>query len=171
MAIRDVVVTARIAERLFCPYTGKKVEVHMYVQPGSITFCAPGAFTLSEPVDSMKVLLQRSTMRNGVSGVVPVSKGAVDLFTGRRLQVREFPDGRCCYVGGFNPRAACPTLGEFVYRYTMRDGKATMPKPKEMKAERVERRPPPPKKDVDPSAETVKAAEKAVDKANKAARR
>lgn len=126
---RDVVVTVREVEKLFCPYTGKHVEVHMLVKPGSITFCAPKAFTLAEPVGSVEELLRRASMRDGVSGVVDGAGARVDVYTGEELRLREFPDGRVCFTGGFNPRSACDSLEEFLYRFTMRDGVAKMAKP------------------------------------------
>ena len=84
---RDVVVTVREVEKLFCPYTGKHVEVHMLVKPGSITFCAPKAFTLAEPVGSVEELLRRASMRDGVSGVVNGPDARVDVYTGEELRL------------------------------------------------------------------------------------
>ena len=163
MAVRDVVVTTRSVERLFCPYTGKLVEVHMIVQPGSIVFCAPTAFTLAEPVEGIDNLIRRSTMRNGVTGVVTPSEGAKDVYTGETLRMRDFGDGRFSFVGGFNPRAACQSLDEFLYRFTMRAGVPTIPPPEDMKVEAVVRTRRPRSRQVAVSQTTLEAAEKAAE--------
>ena len=163
MAIRDVVVTVRSVERLFCPYTGKHVEVHMLVQPGSIVFCAPAAFTLAEPVKGLDNLIRRSTMRDGVTGVVSNAEGMVDAYTGKKLRLRSLGDDMFCFVGGFNPRAACGSLEEFIYRFTMRDGKPHVDPPSEFAVETTVRAREPRQKSVDVSAETLAAAEKAAE--------
>ena len=159
---RDVVVTVKEAERLFCPYTGKHVEVHMLVKPGSITFCAPHAFTLAEPVKDVAELNRRASMRDGVTGVVNGPNLRVDLYTGDPLRLRELADGRVCYVGGFNPRAACESLEEFLYRFTMRNGEAKMKPPKEFEAVKPKRMTFGRKKDVDVSEDTMRFAHEMV---------
>jgi hypothetical protein len=158
--IVDVVVTAPEAAEVKCPYTGKRMEVHMVVQPGSVVFSAPDAFTLSEPVGTMEELLLRASMRNGMTGSVP--KGATQRcpYTGKTLRIREMPDGRVCFVGGFNPRAGSPSLGEFLYYATMRDGVPTRNRPECMKAERPSQVRYLKKKDVQPSQATMEVAER-----------
>lgn len=162
--VTDVVVTAREAQHLKCPFTGRDLVVHMIIQPGSVAFCAPDAFTLAEPVSNMAELIQRSTMRNGVSGVVDQKHSRVDPYTGEELRFRELPDGRVCFVGGFNPRAACDSLGQFIYRATMRDGKTSLDNPEKVKAEHTIVQRTLKHKDLKVSDETMKAAESAVEK-------
>lgn len=164
---RDVVVTVREAERLFCPYTGKHVEVHMYVKPGSITYCAPHAFTLAEPVATLEELLRRASMRDGVAGVAAGDDARTDVRTGEPLVLRELPDGRVFFSGGFNPRAACDSLEEFLYRFTMRGGKAVMPEPKAFQPVKPERLFAPKHRDTEISEDTARAADSLVRKSGK----
>lgn len=161
----DVVVTDRKATGLKCPFTGENLVVHMVVHPGSIVFNAPGAFTLAEPVDRLDTLFMRASMRNGVSGAAPVDGPVLDPYTGAPLALKTLPDGRVCYVGGFNPRAACESLDRFVYMASMRDGKTDMPPPGEFVVEKPRAVRYLKHKSVDVSQDTVDAAEAAVDKA------
>lgn len=156
----DVVVTAPEASGVRCPFTGDPMEIHMVVQPGGVMFSAPDAFTLSEPVESYERLLLRATTRNGVSGAVPSNATPLCPYTGEALRLRELPDGRVCFVGGFNPRAGFKTLGEFLYRATMRDGVAVLDLPGEFDAEAPARRRFLKHKDIQPTQATMEVAEK-----------
>lgn len=164
---RDVVVTVQAVERLYCPHTGKKVEVHMIVRPGSIVFCAPAAFTLAEPVKGLDNLYRKATMRNGVTGTISKEKGTYDLFTGKKMRLRELGNDMYCFTGGFNPRAACESLEEFLYRFTMRDGKAVLPEPKGLVVEQPAVTHIPLKKETTVSDATLDAAVEAVEKSGK----
>lgn len=161
----DVVVTDRKADGLRCPFTGNRLVVHMVVHPGSIVFNAPDAFTLAEPVDGLDTLFMRASMRNGVSGAAPVEGPVRDPYTGETLTLKTLPDGRVCYVGGFNPRAACESLDRFVYMASMRDGRTDMPPPAEFVVEKPGVSRCLKHKSIDVSQDTVAAAEAAVDKA------
>lgn len=165
--VRDVVVTVPAVERLYCPHTGKKVEVHMLVRPGSIVFCAPAAFTLAEPVKGLDNLYRKASMRNGVTGTIGKDKAGRDLFTGKLLRLREHGNDMYSFAGGFNPRAACSSLEEFLYRFTMRDGVATMPEPQEFSAEKPAAHHQVHAHDTQVSQDTLDAAAKAVEASGK----
>lgn len=127
--MKSVKVTVSEAANLTCPYTGLPLEVHMNVAPGSITFSAPDAFCVQEPVASYEVLMDRLSMRNGIAGVVEGNEMMKDAYTGEILQIRELPDGRVAVRGGFNPRAAKESVEEFAYYASMRGGKTDRRKP------------------------------------------
>lgn len=127
--MKSVKVTVSEAANLTCPYTGLPLEVHMNVAPGSITFSAPDAFCIQEPVESYEVLMDRLSMRNGIAGVVKGNEMMKDAYTGEILQIRELPGGRVAVKGGFNPRAAKESVEEFAYYASMRGGNATRQKP------------------------------------------
>lgn len=165
--MKSIAVTAPEAQRLRCPFTGKPLTVHMHISPGSVTFSAPDAFSLKVPRGSLKTLLDDASMRNGVYGAVTVDKAMTDPYTGEKLRVREFPDGRVCLIGGFNPRAAVSTLGEFIYRASMRDGVTDMTPPVSIKIEKPEAHRPEPKAEEEVSEETMEAAERIVSDAVK----
>lgn len=156
----DVVVTAREVDTLICPYTGEKLEVHMVVQPGSVTYSAPKAFTLHEPVATMEELLLRASMRNGVTGSVPGKGPVICAYTGEPLRLRTLPDGRVCFTGGFNPRAMSESLGEFVYKASMRNGETEMKSPTEFRIHKSSKHRYLRKKEITPSADTMATAEK-----------
>lgn len=127
--MKSVIVTADEVSKLTCPYTGKPLVVHMDVAPGSITFSAPDAFSIHEPVADHATLMRRLSMRNGIEGAVKGGDILFDAYTGERLRFRDFPDGKVAVCGGFNPRAAKLDLSEFAYFASMRNGKTDRKKP------------------------------------------
>ena len=165
----DVIVTAPAARDLVCPFTGKRLVVHMYIKPEGFIFCAPDAFTLSEPVDKIDTLYRRASMRNGVEGMATQGLRNIDPYTGSPLRLRTLEDGRVSLVGGFNPRSACTSLEEFVYKASMRDGKTDIPVPQV--TQRVAA-PEKPKhiakpKDIELSEDALRVADAAVRKSGK----
>ena len=118
------VTTAR-ATGIKCPYTGRTLDVYLTVVNGSVLYSCPDAFTPSEPVDSLETLQDRASMRKGVAGLADGVKEPVCAYTGKPLRLVMTPDGKYCYVGGFNPRRAFPDLDKFLYYLTMRNGVAS----------------------------------------------
>lgn len=127
--MKSVIVTADEATGLTCPYTGKSLVVHMNVTPGAVTFNAPDAFSVHEPVKDCDTLMRRLSMRNGVEGIVTGAAAMTDPYSGEKFRFRDFPDGRVAVCGGFNPRAARLGLAEFAYYASMRNGKTDRRKP------------------------------------------
>lgn len=127
--MKSVKVTVSEASGLVCPYTGRPLEVHMNVAPGSITFNAPDAFCVQQPVDSVEILLDRLSMRNGVAGSVSGDAMMRDAYTGEILRIRDLPGGKVAAAGGFNPRAAKQSVEEFAYYASMRAGVPSRPRP------------------------------------------
>lgn len=160
----DVIVTAAGADNIVCPFTGKKIVVHMFVHPGSVVFCAPDAFTLAEPVADLETLYLKASMRGGITSTID-RKNVVDPYTGKQLKLRVFPDGRMSFVGGFNPRAAVDSLEKFMYMATQRGGIPVMDPPEGFSAEKVSRKRALRHKDLSVSQDTLDMAEKAVDRA------
>ena len=155
-------VTVPRALGLKCPYTGEGLDVYLTVVQGGVLYSCPHAFTLAEPVGSLAELQDRASMRNGVRGVADGAARPACAYTGERLLLRELPDGRYMYAGGFNPRRAFTDLDELLYYLTMRNGVATREKPgPRIPVERV--RPEPPKRPderTEPSDATLEAMEK-----------
>lgn len=127
--MKSVIVTADEVVGLVCPFTGKPLVVHMNVAPGSVTFSAPDAFSVHEPVKDYDTLMRRLSMRNGVEGIVTGGAAMIDPYSGEKFRFRELPDGRVTVCGGFNPRAVKFGLAEFVYSASMRGGKTDRRKP------------------------------------------
>lgn len=162
-SVRSVKVTAREASGVVCPFEGRPVEIYMHVQPGSITYSAPHAFSLQVPVEGLERLVDKATMRNGVAGAVGKSGLPKDPYTGETLSLRDFGDGRYCYTGGFNPRAARESLEELVYFLKMRDGKSPAPRPESLPpVTSVTEKPVAKPHDIELSEETLRAATEAV---------
>lgn len=160
--MRSITVTAPEVQNLRCPFTGRKLVVQMHVNPGSVTFSAPDAFSLKAPRKCLNDLLDDASQRNGVFGAVARDSAWVDPYTGERFQLRELPDGSVFFTGGFNPRMACKTLGEFIYRATMRDGHTDMEPPAGLVAEKPTGTRTPSAVDTTPDDAVMEAADRAV---------
>lgn len=122
-------VTVPRARGIKCPYTGKEIDVFLTVGNGTVLYSCPGAFTLREPVGGLAELQDRASMRNGVCGAADGTKHPRCAYTGEKLLLRNLPDGRYFYAGGFNPRQAYRDLDELLYFLTMRNGTASRPRP------------------------------------------
>lgn len=127
IAFNEVVVDSPAVNGLVCAYTGTPFHVVMRAIPGFVTFSAPDAFSLHEPVDQKDIplLLLRASMRNGVAGAVSDEKRMFDAYTGARLVLTKTAEGKYYLEGGFNPRAGKRSLAEFIKYASMRDGKPT----------------------------------------------
>ncbi len=144
-------VTVPRALGIKCPYTGDVLDVYLTVAAGGVLYSCPNAFSLAEPVDTLRTLQDRASMRNGVAGVADGAKRPVDAYTGEPLKLRVHPDGRFSYAGGFNPRRAYTDLDELLYYLTMRDGVPSREKP----AAKEPVRKAPPRTEARPDARTT----------------
>lgn len=126
----EVKVTSKLAEGLTDGFTGRPLEVFMEVKAKSPPmFYCPNAFSVHVPHDSLEALQDAVSMKNGVCGLRDATHPTCP-YTGAKLKLRPFPDGRFAYAGGLNPRRAFGSLEDLVYHLTMRDGKASVAKPK-----------------------------------------
>lgn len=125
----EVKVTSRLVERLTDGFTGRPLEVFMEVKAKSPPmFYCPNAFSVHVPYDSLEALQDAVSMKNGVCGLRDATHPTCP-YTGDKLRLRPFPDGRVAYAGGLNPRRAFCSLDELVYMLSMRDGRPAFPKP------------------------------------------
>lgn len=125
----EVKVTSKLAEGLTDGFTGRPLEVFMEVKAKSPPmFYCPDAFSVHVPYDSLEALQDAVSMKNGVCGLRDATHPTCP-YTGAKLKLRPFPDGRFAYAGGLNPRRAFESLEELVYHLSMRDGKPGARKP------------------------------------------
>lgn len=125
----EVKVTSKLAEGLTDGFTGLPLEVFMEVKAKSPPmFYCPNAFSVHVPYDSLEALQDAVSMKNGVCGLRDATHPTCP-YTGAKLKLRPFPDGRFAYAGGLNPRRAFESLEELVYHLSMRDGKTDVAKP------------------------------------------
>lgn len=125
----EVKVTSKLAEGLIDGFTGRHLEVLMEVKAKSPPmFYCPDAFSVHIPYDSLEALQDAVSMKNGVCGIRDATHPTCP-YTGAKLKLRPFPDGRFAYAGGLNPRRAFESLEDLVYHLSMRDGKTEMEKP------------------------------------------
>lgn len=125
----EVKVTSKLAEGLTDGFTGLPLEVFMEVKAKSPPmFYCPNAFSVHVPYDSLEALQDAVSMKNGVCGLRDATHPTCP-YTGAKLKLRPFPDGRFAYAGGLNPRRAFESLEELVYHLSMRDGKTKVAKP------------------------------------------
>ena len=124
---QEVTVTSRDFEGIVNPYTGEPVRVKMVVGCGpEPLFHAPDTFSTNDLQESTRRLYELWSRVGGRQGL---RTGAPKCaYTGEPMTVAEF-DGGYHFVGGFNPKVLM-TRDEFLYYATMRDGKATRPRPK-----------------------------------------
>lgn len=124
-----VKVTSKLVEGLTDGFTGQPLEVLMEVKPKSPPmFYCPDAFSVHVPYDSLAALQDAVSMKNGVCGLRDATHPTCP-YTGAKLKLRPFPDGRFAYAGGINPRRAFESLEDLVYHLSMRDGKTRVEKP------------------------------------------
>ena len=117
-----VKVTSKLVEGLTDGFTGEPLEVYMTVTAGvPPLYNCPNAFSVHIPHDSLALLQDDVSMENGVRGLRD-AVNPVCPYTGERLLLRTFPDGRFSYKGGLNPRVAFRSLEELRYRLSMRNG-------------------------------------------------
>lgn len=125
----EVKVTSKLAEGLTDCFTGRPLEVFMEVKAKSPPmFYCPDAFSVHVPFVSLEALQDAVSMKNGVCGLRDAIHPTCP-YTGAKLKLRQFPDGRFAYAGGLNPRRAFESLEDLVYHLSMRDGKTDMAKP------------------------------------------
>lgn len=125
----EVKVTSKLAEGLTDGFTGLPLEVFMEVKAKSPPmFYCPNAFSVHIPYDSLEALQDAVSMKNGVCGLRDTIH-PVCPYTGAKLKLRPFPDGRFAYAGGLNPRRAFESLEDLVYHLSMRNGKTSVAKP------------------------------------------
>lgn len=110
----DIEITAREACGIRCPFTGAELHIVGHIDGGHIVYNAPDAFSLAEPQESIERLYARASMRNGVEGGITRDESLTDPYTGNRLTLKQLPDGRYIFRGGFDPRRAMMSLAEFV---------------------------------------------------------
>lgn len=91
-------------------------------------FYCPEAFSVHVPYDSLEALQDAVSMKNGVCGIRDAIHPTCP-YTGAKLKLRPFPDGRFAYAGGLNPRRAFESLEDLVYHLSMRGGKPVARKP------------------------------------------
>lgn len=124
-----VKVTSKLVEGLTDGFTGKPLEVFMTITKGvPPLYNCPDAFSVHIPYSSLESLQDAVSMKNGVCGLRDIVN-PTDPYTGEKLLLRVFPDGRFSYKGGLNPRMAFNSIEELVYHLAMRDGKANTKKP------------------------------------------
>lgn len=125
----EVKVTSKLAEGLIDGFTGRPLEVLMEVKAKSPPmFYCPNAFSVHVPYDSLEALQDAVSMKDGVCGLRDVIHPTCP-YTGAKLKLRPFPDGRFAYAGGLNPRRAFESLEDLIYHLSMRDGKTNVSKP------------------------------------------
>ena len=125
----EVKVTSRLAEGLTDGFTGRPLEVFMEVKEKSPPmFYCPNAFSVHVPYDSLSTLQDAVSTKDGVCGLRDAVHPTCP-YTGDKLKLRPFPDGRFAYAGGLNPRRAFESLEDLVYHLSMRDGKTDVAKP------------------------------------------
>ena len=125
----EVKVTSKQAEGLTDGFTGRPLDVFMEVKAKAPPmFYCPDAFSVHVPYDSLDALQDAVSMKNGVCGLRDATHPTCP-YTGAKLKLRPFPDGRFAYAGGLNPRRAFESLEDLVYHLSMRDGKPGVAKP------------------------------------------
>lgn len=126
----EVKVTSKLVEGLTDGFTGRPLEVFMEVKAKSpLMYYCPNAFSVHVPHDSLAALQDAVSMKNGVRGLRDATHPTCP-YTGAKLKLRPFPDGRFAYAGGLNPRRAFASLEDLVYHLSMRDGKTNVSKPR-----------------------------------------
>lgn len=120
--------TAAKFRNIMNPYTGEPIAVTMLVRDqGTPLFFASDTYSTTDFFPTVQQVLDMWDRVNGVGG----TKRRDSLkcaYTGEDLHVEEVPGAGFHLVGGFNPKALASD-DEFLYRVTMRDGKAVMPEP------------------------------------------
>lgn len=122
----EVTVTSKEFDGIINPYTGKVIQVKMIVGCGpEPLFHAVDTYSTADLCQTTQELYRlwgRVEGREGLRSGQPKC-----AYTGETLSVQEI-DGQYRFAGGFDPRVL-RTREEFLYLVTMRDSKATRPKP------------------------------------------
>ena len=157
----EIIITDKCVRGLKCPFTGQELKVVGHIGGGHIVYNAPEAFSLSEPQASVERLYARATMRNGVEGAVSREEAMIDPYTKNRFELKQLPDGRFQFRGGFDPRMGRMSLAEFVTLASC--GKRRMtPPPEATSVEHIEEEVP---TEADDSNDPHKAVEEMSEKA------
>ena len=133
----EINITAREARGIKCPFTGQELQIVGHIDGGHIVYNAPEAFSLAEPQASVERLYARASMRNGVEGAVSREEAMTDPYTGARFTLKQLPDGRFMFRGGFDPHRAMMSLAEFV-KTASRGERAFGEAPKATSVEHIE---------------------------------
>lgn len=112
--VNDIVIECPEARGIRCRFTGRPMEIVAHVCEGTVTYSVPKAFSLYEPQASVDLLYQRASMRDGMMGAVDRDECLVDPYSGKRMSLRETPDGKFYFDGGFDPTCATMSLPELI---------------------------------------------------------
>ena len=118
--VSNIVIECPEAQGIKCKFTGRPTKIVAHVCEGVVTYSVPKAFSLYEPQASIDLLYQRASMRNGLMGVVDKEQCLIDPYTGKQMTLRETPDGRFYFDGGFDPACASLSLPDLIRNLTGR---------------------------------------------------
>lgn len=116
--VNDITVDIPEAQGIKCRFTGRPMRIVAHICEGTVTYSVPKSFTLYEPQSSVEELYRRASMRNGFAGAVDGEELLTDPYTGKRMSLKETPDGRFYFDGGFDPTCATLSLPGLIQRLT-----------------------------------------------------